>query len=478
MEYINLFQQNNGMNQMNSIPMNINQNDMNQMMNIYYNQNNNLNQNFQIKNNMFNFNQMNNSNMNMKMINNLKSNNNNSLNKYYQNDEYDYLYPENFHKKMSKDIVHKIKNNFQNSDFSKGKKKLILNHNNLIKKEFYFDLNSNIDELIKYIYYNLNDKYPNPIKVYKRKKKSETNKYIIEKATNEYERYDFDFENYLFLEYKKINLKILESKTCQQIGMKEGDEIALKIKNEFFLNKKNEDFSKVINVIFNYESGGILGNIFSYNYEYISTIFKRFLWKNNLNSNQIGFIATSSKYTIFSKIPLYKLNTYSLIGFKVVNVFGLMGYGFPFGFVDVSNGKVKSLEFSENALKWRKVNRGLNIFGICKNKNCEANGKEVVYNTEILKDKLHFILNEEIANIRCPLCKKIFKPKTCGFWKCEYQFSGKKINDGEVEYYDSKPKETKGDEFEYFDPFGNKEVQWIELNIYVLPKQSVKYQEN
>jgi len=79
---------------------------------------------------------------------------------------------------------------------------------------------------------------------------------------------------------------------------------------------------------------------------------------------------------------------------------------------------------------------------------------------------------------QCPLCKKIFKPKTCGFWKCEYQFSGKKINDGEVEYYDSKPKETKGDEFEYFDPFGNKEVQWIELNIYVLPKQSVKYQEN
>ena len=175
MEYINLFQQNNGMNQMNSIPMNMNQTYMNQMMNIYYNQNNNLNQNFQIKNNMFNFNQMNNSNMNMNMINNLKSNNNNSLNKYYQKDENDYRYPENFHKKMSNDIVHKIKNNFQKSDSSKGKKKLILNHNNLIKKEFYFDLNSNIDELIKYIYYNLNDKYPNPIKVYKRKKKIRNN---------------------------------------------------------------------------------------------------------------------------------------------------------------------------------------------------------------------------------------------------------------------------------------------------------------
>ncbi len=151
---------------MNSIPMNINQNDMNQMMNFYYNQNINLNPIFQIKNNLFNFNLMNNSNMNMNMNNNLKDENDNNL-------------PENFHKKMSNDIIHKIKNNFQKSDFSKGKKKLILNHNNLIKKEFYFDLNSNIDELIKYIFYNLNDKYPNPIKVYKRKKKSETTKYII-----------------------------------------------------------------------------------------------------------------------------------------------------------------------------------------------------------------------------------------------------------------------------------------------------------
>ncbi len=450
---------------MNSIPMNINQNDMNQMMNFYYNQNINLNPIFQIKNNLFNFNLMNNSNMNMNMNNNLKDENDNNL-------------PENFHKKMSNDIIHKIKNNFQNSDFSKGKKKLILNHNNLIKKEFYFDLNSNIDELIKYIFYNLNDKYPNPIKVYKRKKKSETTKYIIENPTNDKERHNFDFENYLFLEYNEKNLQILESKTCQQIGMKEGDEIFLKIKNEFFLNKKNEDFSKVINVFFNYESAGISETIFSYNYEYISTIFKRSLWNINLNSNGVVFFWHGSTYTIFSKIPLYKINTFSHIGFQIIDSFGIKGNGMPVAFVDVSNGKVKSLEFREDVPKWRIVTLGLNIFGICKNKDCEANGEEVVYNTEILNDKLHFILNEEIPNIRCPLCKKIIKPKTCGFWECEYQFSGKKIIDGEIECYESKPKETKDDEFEYFDPFENKEVQWLELNIYVLPKQSIKYQEN
>lgn len=91
---------------------------------------------------------------------------------------------------------------------------------------------------------------------------------------------------------------------------------------------------------------------------------------------------------------------------------------------------------------------------------------------------LNFNLNEEILNIKCPICKKIIRPKTCGFWQCEYQFQGRKIEDGELKSFDTKPKETCEDKFEYFDPFGNGEVQWIDLNIYVLPKQKIKYEEN
>ena len=67
------------------------------------------------------------------------------------------------------------------------------------------------------------------------------------------------------------------------------------------------------------------------------------------------------------------------------------------------------------------------------------------------------------------------KPKTCGFWKCEYQFDGKKIEEGEVKSFKTEPKETKDDNFEYFDPFENDEVQWLQLEIYVLPKQEIKY---
>ena len=131
----------------------------------------------------------------------------------------------------------------------------------------------------------------------------------------------------------------------------------------------------------------------------------------------------------------------------------------PINFADVSIGKTKELKFSKNAPKWRIVNKGLNIFGFCKYPNCEAFKKEVIYKTFLSDKGLAFNLNEEIPNIKCPICNKIIKPKTCGFYKCEYQFKGKKIEDGEIVFYDSKTKESNGDKFNYYYPFENKEIQ-------------------
>jgi hypothetical protein len=146
-------------------------------------------------------------------------------------------------------------------------------------------------------------------------------------------------------------------------------------------------------------------------------------------------------------------------------------------FVNVEKGIVKNLKFSKDAPKWRKVEKGLNIFGQCIYKKCEAFKKEVIYTTNLTEKGLNFNLNEEVVNIKCPICKIIIRPKTCGFWQCEYQFQGKKIEDGEVKSFDTKPKETCEDKFEYYDPFENGEVQLLELNIYVLPKQEIKYEE-
>ena len=154
------------------------------------------------------------------------------------------------------------------------------------------------------------------------------------------------------------------------------------------------------------------------------------------------------------------------------------GGGMPLHFVDVESSKIKNLNFSSKAPIWRGVKKGLNIFGICKNKNCDAYNKEVIFSNEcygILNKE--FKLHEEIENIRCPICWKIFIPKTCGFWNCEYHFIGNKIEDGEKKYIDTKSKETKGNNFEYFDPFDNNTAMWINLTIYTIEKQKIKFSE-
>ena len=53
---------------------------------------------------------------------------------------------------------------------------------------------------------------------------------------------------------------------------------------------------------------------------------------------------------------------------------------------------------------------------------------------------------------------------------------GKKIEKGKLIEFDSKPKETKDDKFEYFDPSDNGMATWTELIIYVIPKQKIKYE--
>ena len=198
---------------------------------------------------------------------------------------------------------------------------------------------------------------------------------------------------------------------------------------------------------------------------------------SSMPSKALNLISEQSKNNIL-KIINQKNETGT--GFFCEIIFGRTNWGAGpvMDFVNVEKGLVKNLNFSKNAPKWRKVKIGLNIFGQCNNKKCEAFKKEVIYSTDLPENGLNFNLNEEAINIKCPICKKIIRPKTCGFWECEYQFEGQKIEEGEVKSFNSEPKETFEDKFEYFDPFENGEVQWLELNIYVLPKQYIKYIKN
>lgn len=53
-----------------------------------------------------------------------------------------------------------------------------------------------------------------------------------------------------------------------------------------------------------------------------------------------------------------------------------------FADVDEISNK-KKLNFSKKAPEWRKVVKGLNLFGNCINKECKAYNKEVIYNVGI-----------------------------------------------------------------------------------------------
>ena len=152
------------------------------------------------------------------------------------------------------------------------------------------------------------------------------------------------------------------------------------------------------------------------------------------------------------------------------------GGDIPLSFVDVEKGIVENLKFSDSAPNWRYVKKGLNLFGLCKNKKCEALNKEVIHVVGINHKKYN--LQENILNIKCPICDGIVIPETCGFLKCEYQFDGDKIEEGKLKHVDTKSKETIGDNFEYFTPNENGSCLWTNLNIYVIEKQEMKYLYN
>jgi len=142
-------------------------------------------------------------------------------------------------------------------------------------------------------------------------------------------------------------------------------------------------------------------------------------------------------------------------------------------FVNLEGGsKAKILKFSKNAPKWRKVCEGLNLFGKCIYNKCEAFKKEVIYKVGINQK---FDFNEQKKEIVCPICNKNFIPKTLGFWKCEYQIKGEKLKDGEYCKVNINGKETKGDDFEYFDADENGTATWSELLVFACYRQKIKY---
>ena len=353
--------------------------------------------------------------------------------------------------------------------------KIFINYYNLEKIELYLDLSLQVKYLVSIIFGLILSK--SDVKnYYIRMEKNQTTKQIIQNPINFYGS-DSLYKNTIYLEFNNIDLNQISERTGFEIGLKEGDELLLKLKKDNY----NELKTLKIDTIIKFKDciNDIIMNFQSFKEEIVSDMLKRFTKFINVDYNKCSFIFNANDLKNNSKKIKDVLEQNSIIDFHYTTI--ITG-GLEFKLADVSKEKIKNLKFSKTAPVWRKVKEGLNIFGFCKNKGCTTKNQEVVYIPEKMdiKDN-HFIFNiiEERENMKCPICNSVIKAKTIGFYKCEYQIIGRKINEeGQVKEYDSKPKETKDDNFEYFSPDENGEVEWTKFLVYVLPKQKIKYQSN
>jgi hypothetical protein len=341
---------------------------------------------------------------------------------------------------------------------NKNDSKIYVNYYNIIKSEVFVDLSLPIEEIEEIIFGQIF--YPNFVKkTYKRVQKNQTTEYVISNPINELneDKILFNYSNFLYLEFEGKKLSKLSK-------LKEGDILSLKLTEDIY--KEFNTFPKHKNTCIKF-NGQLLGCFPMSEKGLPYKKFKKLFNTENFMINSLeddDFVPNSLEFLSYGNLPGAGGDCYG----------GLM-------FIDPSNSNIKKLSLSKEAPKWRVISEGLNIFGICENPDCEAYKKEVIFralkgNRHLPEKGMIFNMIENVLNIKCPMCNKIFDPETCGFFNCEYQFIGKRIENGDPKDYDSKTRETKENKMDYLEQKGEKKVKWTELKIYVLPIQKIKYE--
>ena len=108
-----------------------------------------------------------------------------------------------------------------------------------------------------------------------------------------------------------------------------------------------------------------------------------------------------------------------------------------------------------NIPDWRAVGKGINLYGICKNKNCVACGHQVI---KPVFSKEYNVYDEGFMGI-CPMCGKHFDLDTCSFYYCDYKVEGTYFDISKDDWVDlpGRIQKTSGGKDFYYD--FNKKVE-------------------
>ena len=199
--------------------------------------------------------------------------------------------------------------------------------------------------------------------------------------------------------------------------------------------------------------------------ELLSSIFNEFAAKTGEYDKDLTFTYNQNLYLdpmkkLDEEIDINNLNYIYIDAVVPKNIIG----GYPFKFTDLSKQITEDHYFSDEAPSYRIVTRGINIYGICNFKKCNAYKKEVIVPLEGVKS---FNLINERENLACPSCEAIIIPKTIGFHRCEYVIKGTKFENQKCESFDFKGKAINEDSVQYYNPEKNGETIIVELEIKV-----------
>ena len=171
---------------------------------------------------------------------------------------------------------------------------------------------------------------------------------------------------------------------------------------------------------------------------------------------RVGKLLDDNNKTLFD----YLIGNGSIISFMILDIRG--GGGLPMKFSNLREKIFRN--FSKTAPKWRYVGKGLNFFGICGCKMCDAGKKnsEVIYPMKLgINEEFNIINNRD--KIKCPICSSFIEPKTIGLYKCEISIYGKYINNDRCVNFSQEFSSDSEDGIEEFKYGEDSDYIWTEL---------------
>ena len=135
-------------------------------------------------------------------------------------------------------------------------------------------------------------------------------------------------------------------------------------------------------------------------------------------------------------------------------------------FVDPEKSEPKKKKISPDGPFYRSVTKGMNLMGICENKNCLAYKKQVIHMFGF--GRFDLINDMKKKPPICPSCEfPLIQVDTCAFCKCKYSYEGVKYENKQLKNVNYSNSNNKEDAVDYFDPGdkGENYSTWVELKI-------------